>query len=147
MNPILTWFVVEGEMYKPKAIYNAGMVNNNEMFIVNLQVWNNRWGIDDVESIDNPVMNIYCDNIEDSFLLDNIKIIIDEYEIGSVVNREEFLSVLLGKKLSGSKNNGDETDRNNNENFINIRLEIDLRNRNIKDNDLKSLYFEIVDFN
>jgi hypothetical protein len=142
-EPIITWFVKnEEENFIPREEYNAGIYTKGKKLIVEMQVWNNRWGIEDVDDLKNPVINLYFETLEDSVLLNMCKISVDEVENMPLIITGQKASVFINKDIKGTQNNGDQEESNLN--FINIKFEFEAPNYRLKENDLKNLYFEIV---
>ena len=147
-KPKISWFVKEQDgLYAPKEEHHAGTYNNEEKIIVDIQVWNNRWGVEDVETLRSPVLNFYFDTIEDSALLELCKVSFDDMGEVPLIIRGNKASARIGRDLSGKKNNGDDNDENNAQNFVNIRFEFDAEGHRLKENDLKNVYFEVVSMN
>lgn len=141
----ITWFVKDkNEEYVAKEEYNAGTYRKDEKIAIDLQVWNNRWGVESVSDLETPVINFYFDTFEDSSLLPLCKLILnDEDEVALIVKNGKATAV-IDTILSGKANNGDEGLENNKENFIDIRFEFATQGQRLKTNDLKKMYFEIV---
>lgn len=140
----VTWYLKQGEEFVPSKNHHAGSFTNNEKIKVDIQVWNNRWGVEDVEDIESPIVNLYFDTLEDSALLRNCKVILNGYDQLPLTIREEKASAAIGKKLSGKGNNGSDKISANRDNFFNLTFELDLGSSRLKNNDLKGLNFEIV---
>lgn len=146
MNKI-TWFVKDGGGYTSKQDHHAGTYRKNEPIVFDIQVWNNRWGVKDEASISVPVLSFHFGHFEDSSLLERVKIIVDERNEMPVVVKSNKGTVVLSRALSGKANDGDEESRNSAQNFVNFRMEIDTKGAELKENDLKKLYFEINELN
>lgn len=144
-DPKISWFVKDPDgIFVPQNEYHAGTYTKADKIVVDFQIWNNRWGVEDVKELTNPVLNFYFDTIEDATLLNLCKITVDEYDNIPLMIKEQKASAVLGRSLSGVKNNGDETAAANRNNFVNIRFEFDAADYRLKENDLKNLYFELV---
>lgn len=144
-KPRISWFVKESDgSFIAKEEHHAGTYDRQEKVAVEIQVWNNRWGVEDVESLRDPVLNFYFDTLEDSSLLHLCKISIDDMGFVPLVIRGEKASARIGRSLSGKRNNGDANEVSNQECYINIRFEFETEEYRLKENDLKNLYFELV---
>jgi len=144
-DPKISWFVKDpDDIFVPQNEYHAGTYTKTDKIVVDFQIWNNRWGVEDVKELTNPVLNFYFDTIEDATLLSLCKITVDKYDNIPLMIKEQKASAVLGRSLSGVKNNGDETAAANRNNFVNIRFEFDAADYRLKENDLKNLYFELV---
>lgn len=146
-KPRITWFVKEDGGYVPKQEHHAGTYTPDNPIVLHLQVWNNRWGTEDVETIENPVLNFYFDTFEDKSLLERCKITFDEINLAPLIIKGEKATAIIGRPLSGKKNNGDEESVANRDNFIDIKFEFRADGYRLKENDLKNIYFEIVPMN
>jgi hypothetical protein len=142
--PKITWYVKQGVDYRPETDYYAGTYATGEKVTLVLHVWNNRWGVVDTQPLQNAVMNMRFDTIEDSALLPNCKITVNDGEEPSILIRGQVASAALGVTLAGTKNNGDPLNVNNRQNFAMIQVDIDLTGGRFKANDLKNLYFELT---
>lgn len=141
----LSWFVKESDgTFAAKEEHHAGTYTKEEGVTVEFQVWNNRWGVEDVLPLVNPVLNFYFDTLEDSALLHQCKITIDDMGSVPLIIKGKKASARIGRTLSGKKNNGDPNLIENQDNYVNVKFEFSAENYRLKENDLKSLYFEIV---
>lgn len=144
-SPIITWYSKIGDAtYEAQSEIYAGTYTKEEKISVDIQIWNNRWGVEDTESLEDFILNIYFDNLEDSALLQCCKIILggtDELSL-MISNQKATISFPDTVTLSGVKNDG--TSANSKENYISLTFEFDAPGYQLKENDLKSLYFEIV---
>lgn len=143
----ITWLIKENSEYIPQKDYNAGIYSKEEKLKIEMQVWNNRFGITDSDNLVNPVLNFYFDSLEDSVLLEFCKIVIDDFDEVSLIIKDQKASARIMKTLSGKANDGNSKDSANRNNFVNIRFEFDTGKYNLKENDLKNLFFEIVPMN
>ncbi len=142
-DPIISWYIKDFEgNYVPREEYHAGEYNNTSKLLVQMQIWNNRWGVEDVKDLNNPVLNFYFDTIEDSSLLGMCKISINEFNNMPLVITGQKASVSLLHPLKGLKNDG--TILANSNNFTNVTFEFDANDYRLKENDLKNVYFELI---
>lgn len=144
-KPNITWYARIGdEAYAAHKEFYAGTHTKEEKISVDMQIWNNRWGTEDVEALSDFTLNMYFDSLEDSALLQCCKVIMG----GS----DELPLIISGQKatvsfpdevvISGLKNDG--TSVNCKKNFIVLTFEFSAPDYRLKENDLKSLYFEII---
>lgn len=143
-SPQLTWFIKENEQFIPKKEHYAGSYSRNETLSLEMQVWNNRWGVEDVEDLDDPMICLYFDTVEDSSLLEFCRIIINGTDEVPLIIRNKKATAFINRALSGKANNGDDRNPNNQNNFVNITFEFNAGDHKLKEDDLKSLYFEIT---
>lgn len=108
-----------------------------------MQAWNNRWGVKDAEDIISPVLSFRFDSFEDNALLRLCKVIVNQSLELPVTVKDNSAVVVIGETIIGRSNDGDENSYENKNNFIDIRLEIDIRDKDLKENDLKKMYFEL----
>lgn len=144
-KPRISWYSRIGdETYQPQSEFYAGTYTKEEKISVDIQIWNNRWGTEDVETLDNFSLNIYFDCLEDSALLQCCKVILGGMDELSLIISGQKATVSFPEKvkLSGVKNDG--SSANSRENYIMITFEFSALEYRLKENDLKSLYFEIV---
>lgn len=113
--PNISWFIKENnESYSSYTEYFAGSCLPNKDFIIDLEVWNNRWNAEqDVEDIANGKLEISFTNAEDSVLLSLCRIKIDN-GIYQNLNNSEFNRGLISiGNLSGKANTGTYDNINN----------------------------------
>jgi hypothetical protein len=144
-QPKISWFVKEQDgSFMSKEEHHAGTYTKQETVSVEFQVWNNRWGVEDVEPLVDPVLNFYFDTLEDSSLLHLCKVLIDDMGSVPLVIKGQKASARIGRTLSGKKNDGNDNSVNNQGNYINVTFEFSAEDYRLKENDLKNVYFELV---
>ena len=145
--PKITWYAKlssDVEFNQTNEIYAGTYTSDNEIK-VNIQMWNNRWGTVDVNSLTNFLINIYFDYIEDNSLFDYCSVVLNNSDILNIkksgsVGVLEFPQTIT---LSGTKNDG--TEENNPNHYISLDFTFKTSNNTkLKENDLKSIFFEIV---
>jgi hypothetical protein len=139
-NPIISWFIKEQDSYVQEDEYYLGSFNKDSEINVFVQVWNNRYGSKDVDSIDDARLAIYFDTLEDSSLLQYCTISVNDtyYSAPEIELQRAIFSI---GKLSGNYNDG--TDQViNQDNFKNIKLKFSNFPGNLK-NGLKNMYLDI----
>ncbi|MCR8854887.1 hypothetical protein [Lysinibacillus fusiformis] len=139
----ISWFIKENDVYSEKKEHHAGTFRKDEKIVINMQAWNNRWGVKDAEDIISPVLSFRFDSFEDNALLRLCKVIVNQSLELPVTVKDNSAVVVIGETIIGRSNDGDENSYENKNNFIDIRLEIDIRDRDLKENDLKKMYFEL----
>ncbi|MGG2085309.1 hypothetical protein [Lysinibacillus pakistanensis] len=139
----ISWFIKEHDVYFEKKEHHAGTFRKDEKIVITMQVWNNRWGVKDAEDIISPVLSFRFDSFEDNALLGLCKVVVNQSLELPVTVKENSAVVVIGETIIGRANDGDENSYENKNNFIDIRLEIDIRDRDLKENDLKKMYFEL----
>lgn len=142
MDPIITWYVREEESFNPKSNHDAGVFTRGDLIEVEFQIWNNRYGEEDVDDLHNATLNFYFNSLEDSSLLKLCKIIVNDIEEIEPNILGNKASVQLGVNIIGKSNSGIEGESSGN--FVNIKFTFNHGSYIIKENDLKSLYFEVI---
>lgn len=144
----ITWYAKlkkEADYLQSNDIY-AGSYTSDSNIIVYLQVWNNRWGNEDVNSLSNFNIDIYFENEEDYTLLDYCTVVLNDSEILTINKSNNKIGVLNmpdNFKLSGVANDG--TAENNQNNYMSLEFRfVAPQGTKLKENDLKTIYFEIV---
>ena len=147
MGPKLTWYTkkLTDEKFSVDPQVYAGTYTDNDQIIMDIQLWNNRWGTETVDDLKNYDICIFFDRVEDSVLLDYITIMYNGNTVGqSITGKKAILQFGDNKPvLKGTKNNGSSAD--NPKNFLELRFIFSAEGQRLKDNDLKSLYFEVLD--
>lgn len=123
----------------------AGTYTSYNPIEIDLRIWNNRFGTSDVEDLENFVINLFFDKYEDNSLLNFVKINYNDIEevpitVSNGVATATFLNNVV---ISGKSNSGSDV---NTDNYINLKIlfDVDDPEVNLKDNDFKSLYVEVV---
>ena len=143
LAPKITWYVQQSDnSYSAETDYYAGTYLSGDTVDLTLQIWNNRWGTGDCSTMTNPVLNMTFDTVEDSALLPNIILTVNNTSIVSLLTRGRVASGVLETGLSGLRNNGVPAD--NAGNYITARIQISLTDGRFKANDLKNLYFDLT---
>lgn len=145
-GPKIEWYSRVGTdaKYAPDNNVYAGTYTKKHPLVIYLQLWNNRWGTEDVESLDNFYINMFFKHKEDSVLLEHCTVILNDSEVLNL-NRSGDLATLEFPRaisLSGTKNDG--SSKNNADHFLTLQLTFDAGDAELKENDLKSLFFDIV---
>jgi hypothetical protein len=136
----ISWYIKEDEDYIQDNDYYLGSFSPSSDIVLNIQVWNNRYGNESVDNIENARLSIYFDTVEDSSLLQYCSI---------SVNGEDFVepTIYLNRgtveigNLYGTYNNGLE-DIINADNYKDISIKFSNLPTNLK-NGLKNLFLDI----
>lgn len=143
-SPKISWYVYDQDEYVLDNDFHLGSFNSKSTIKIKIQIWNNRYGSSDVDTIDNASLVVYFDSLEDSALLNYCTLAINDN-----VNEEEILTpeiennkayFLIGK-LSGQANDGI-IDLETYDNYKNITLTFSDFDYSLK-NGLKNLYLDI----
>lgn len=139
-KPKITWYIKEDDDYIQDNEYYLGSFSPTNEIKVKVQVWNNRYGKNNVENIPNARLALYFDNVEDGILLNYCTVSIND-------STPIKVPIMFGKGIvdlgliSGSSNNGSDT-MDNTYNFKNIELIFKEFPSSLK-NGLKNMYLDI----
>lgn len=136
----ITWYILDNGDYIQDDEYYCGSYDMYSEITINAQVWNNRYGKNSVESINNSRLAIYFDTLEDSMLLNYCYVSINNEGYSKVNTISEKGIVEIGS-LSGNSNNGLD-DIDNSYNFKNISVMFKGFPHNLK-NGIKNVYLDI----
>lgn len=138
----LTWMVLDQKEFNIYTTYKAGVITSASRFVIPVRLYNNYMGIDRQPDLKNFGINLYFTDIEDSTLLDNIKLLNAQAVELSTVRLNDILTVNLSNEvvLSGAPNKGDSENNYYDFNIV-IELPKDVR---YKINDLKELTCDVV---
>ena len=139
MEPIISWYIQDDNEYAQYDNYYLGAFNYQEKIILNIQVWNNRYGEDEVDSIDNAKLLLYFNNAEDVFILNYCKIYVEGTLIKPTIEIDRGYAYIW--KLSGSINDGSDTTKNKN-NFKDIQIVFSNLPANLRQG-LKEMFLDI----
>lgn len=146
-TPKLTWYAkkITDEKYSVDQRFYAGKYTDNNQIVVDIQLWNNRWGTETVDDLINYDVCFFFDRVEDSALLDMCTIVYNSAVSipFSVSGSKAILQFPDKPTIKGTKNNGSSADNPNN--YIQLRFVFNASGERLKDNDLKSLYFEVLE--
>ena len=145
-EPKISWYskLLSDERYSVNPNFYAGKYSDEDPVAVDIQLWNNRWGTETVEDLSDYDICFFFDRLEDSVLLNYCIIVYNENTVipFNVSGYKAILEFDTKPVLSGKKNNGSSAD--NPGNFLQFRFIFSAVQQRLKDNDLKSLYFEIL---
>lgn len=146
-TPRISWYAKMdyGDIFQPKSSIYAGTYLIGETIDINIQLWNNRYGETDVESLTNFNLLMYFKDFEDSSLLDSCSIYLDNTLLPmNIDNGKAVINFANSVSISGKANDGSSTNINNRENFISLTVSFTNDNQTLKEHDLKQLVLEIV---
>lgn len=130
------------ENYSAEDDLYIGSFNTNTDNIIKIRIWNNRFGLYDVDEASNVYVTLFFDKFEDKILFENMTIKIND--------DEEFIPTPVSDKIifpigdiSGKKNDGDSSSNNNKDNFKDIFIKISLSSKNLYEN-IKSMYIDLT---
>lgn len=142
----ITWYakLSSEEKYEPANELYAGTYAEDNKIVVDLQIWNNRWGGEDVEALEDFYLNMFFDTAEDKSLFDYCTVVLNGSDILSleIVGQHASLALPGNVKLSGTKNDG--ASKGNEDHFLTLSFMFNASGAKLKENDLKTLFFEIV---
>jgi hypothetical protein len=138
-NGTLEDYISESAIYVPYKEYFAGSFRPNEVMEIQMQVWNNKWGQEDVENIANGIVSVYFDCIENSALLCLCTLKIGNGGFVPFVIEGNKGKLGMNRILYGTANSGSDSAVNN---YETITLRIGPISKGIKD-ELKNLFIDI----
>lgn len=114
-DPQISWYVLENESVEliDKEHFAGAFSPSNIEATFEMQVWNNKWGTEDVADIDNPVLVLMFDTIEDSKLLEYCKVRIDNNPFKELEIYNDKATIPMNRILSGRSNKGSASDSTN----------------------------------
>lgn len=140
-NANVSWFVKEpDDVYVAHTEYYAGSCISGEDFIVDVELWNNRWNnTEDVADMINAKLAISFSNAEDSVLLSLCEVKVNDGAYNKP-NTSEFNRALVDLgTIAGTKNNGHSS---NTDNYKKISIKFSNIPTNFKSS-LKSMFLDV----
>lgn len=145
-SPVITWYTkaYADKDYEAGTDFYAGTYTDSAPITLNIQLWNNRYGTEDAADLKDYDLIFYFNDKEDSALLDCCTLSISgKEEVSFVVSDGKAVAQFSNRPtLSGKKNNGDPDE--NPSNYIDLSLKFSASGQILKENDLKTLYLEVV---
>ena len=144
LTPKITWYVLENVdnglyEYSPKRTHELeGSYAPSDTIKVNIQVWNNRLGTEDVEDATNAKLSVFFKNYEDNYMLKLCKIKFNDSDVQDLDIDMDRGVINLGT-ISGGANNGSEL---NTDNYKEFELLIGPLPYNLK-SELKGLILDV----
>ena len=146
-NPVISWYAkkLTDTKYSLNQQFYAGKYTDSDQIVVDIQLWNNRWGTETVNDLTDYDICFYFDRLEDSVLLNFCTIVYNNTNILTFnISGQKAIVEFPGKPvIKGTKNNGSSLD--NPGNFVQLRFIFSAPEERLKDHDLKSLYFEVLE--
>ena len=142
-SPKITWYIREdidgiSEYYHKRTYELDGSYAPNDKIILDIQVWNNRLGTEDVQDAKNAKLSIFFKNYEDNYMLNLCKIKFNNEEAKALNIKMDRGLIDIGT-ISGGANNGSTLNVNN---YIEFELQIGPLPTNLK-SELKGLILDI----
>lgn len=145
-DPKITWYAKLNKetQYEETNDYYAGSYTPGHAIDVDIQIWNNRFGLDDVAMLSDFYIVVSFDRVEDSSLFDYCTIVLNDASIIPLKKngKKAVLELPDTVKLSGTKNDG--TLDSNVDHYMNLEFQFDAEGTKLKENDLKDMYFQII---
>ena len=146
-NPIISYSAKlhDYKEYNDVDEIYGGTYTPKKSIQVDIRIWNNKYGLSDVDDLEEFVINFYFGNYEDAALLQFLSVTYDDIselslDIVDGVATGVFIDNYV---LSGKANNGLDSDKDN---YVDLLLEFAAgENISLKNLDMKSLYVEIVE--
>nr|DAR48071.1 MAG TPA: hypothetical protein [Caudoviricetes sp.] len=147
IEPKLTWHIKldDEENFSPTSDRYMGTYSSRNIMSAKIRLWNNKSGVEDVDSLKNFTVKISFRDKEDSALLQYVRV---ENKDGNRIELnkiDDHLLLILPNdiELSGKANNGIESE--NRKNYLEFSVIFATpKNVILKEGDLKSLQIEIV---
>lgn len=139
-NPKITWYILEDNDYIQDNEFYLGSFSSDSEVKLTAQVWNNRYGKTNVDSIPNARLSVYFESVEDSMLLNYCKVSVNgdsPVEMPTMFNKG-IIDIGL---LSGNSNNGTDS-VDNVYNFKTITLSFKGFPSNLR-NGIKNMFLDI----
>lgn len=146
-EPKLEWYSRVGadEKFALENDVYAGTYTGQEPLVVEMQLWNNRWGTEDVQAMENFSINAFFKETEDAALFDACSVLVGNRIAAAFVGDGKKKTLQFEKKitLSGTKNNG--KSEGNDDHYLSLTFIFRTQaGETLKENDLKTIYFEVV---
>lgn len=115
LNANLSWYVKEeDDVYVAHTDYYAGACTPNSDFIIDVEVWNNRWNTEeDAADMDNAKLAISFANAEDSVLLSLCEVKVDNGTFNKPDTSEFNRGIIELGTIYGTMNNGSSSNTDN----------------------------------
>ena len=145
--PVITYSakVSSATAYSDQDEIYGGTYTKETPISVDIRIWNNKFGLAEVQDLENFALNFYFSDIEDSVLLKYLNVEYNNEEKMLLEVKDGVATATFFKNiiLKGTPNNGNDTDTDN---YIDLKVTFDATKDNIqlKSNDIKSLFIEIV---
>lgn len=137
----INWYIYNEEEYVQDNDYYLGSFTSSSTITLSIQVWNNRYGSMEIDTIENARLNLSFDSIEDAALFNYCTVTVNNsIKEMYIENGSAIIDIGI---LSGQANDGLENNLNK-DNYKNIEIKFTNMPNNLK-NGLKNLYLNIED--
>lgn len=145
--PVITYSakISSDDSYNDRGEIYGGTYTKSNPVSIDLRIWNNKYGLAEVDDLENFAINFYFGDYEDSSLLKYLSVVYNSMQelplgIKDNVATATFFDLV---RLSGAPNNGNDTDTDN---YIDLKITFNTGDDDIqlKSQDIKSLFVEIV---
>lgn len=134
--PVINWVISDKEILNSHFL---GSYLNTSTFKVTIELWNNRFGVEQVQDITDGKLVIEFRDFEDSALLQHLQVKCDNQFFSKLEVDGTRGYLKLPKSLKGTPNNGSASCY---ENFVTIELTF-AKDMPVK-SDLKQLVFDVI---
>lgn len=139
-DPQISWYIKENEdvTFIDREIYMGSYNSSNIEAVFNVQLWNNKWGDEDVKNLENFSIAISFDTIEDNVLLNRCEVKVDKggYQKLEIVGSKGIVKV--DRVISGMRNSGNL----NANNYLDLSIRISPITGDMK-NGLKNIVIDL----
>ncbi len=144
--PKITWLTSldSDDKYIERPELYAGALTPDESIEMDFQIWNNQYGVEEVQTLENFTIVMSFDHLEDSAFLKYAKMLVNHsYIIEPTINNNEAVFKMPdGFKLKGVINDGSTKSYDN---YMAVRIMIEApKEAKVKTNDLKTFSLDIV---
>lgn len=143
--PKISWQIkkMSDTAYSSKTDYFAGIYTQSSALELDIILWNNRYGLDNVEDLESFSISAIFHDLEDSSLLDYLAMRIDGNYITPTVSKNvAVFTAPESLTISGRANDGSTTATDNYK-YITLTLDVPSTYK-LKANDYKTLSLDIV---
>jgi hypothetical protein len=145
-DPIISWEIKKGSEtdYTNDSNYYGGYILSGESFIIDMRIWNNKYGTEQVNSLTNFNIAVSFSYLEDAAILDYCSFYLNSSEKleTSILDKTAVVVMPDGYILYGYVNDGSD---NYEDNYLSLKLIIEIPTEaNIKINDMKTMNLSIV---
>lgn len=146
----ITWYAKTkymSQFLEGNSLY-SGTCQYGKDIDVELQLWNNRYGTEDADDLENFRIIAKFRDKEDASLLDHLNFMSNGKQLTYTINKQMQQIELVFKQnivLSGASNDGSDSSNENKDNFLPIEVIFHMEDgETLKENDLKNLYLTVV---
>lgn len=145
-SPKISWQIkkMSDTAYSSKTDYFAGIYTQSSALELDIILWNNRYGLDDVEDLKSFSISAIFQDLEDSSLLSYLTMRIDGNYITPTVSRNVAIFTMPESLIIYGKSNDGSINATDNYKYITLTLDVPSTYK-LKANDYKTLSLDIVD--